>query len=439
MGNYLKKKSLIYPLVTFRILFGGLMAYSAWRFVDNGWIEKLFFEPDFFFKYYGFHWVSYMGDAWMYPLYGIMIASAIGIAIGFFYRLNTILFFLTFSYTELLDATNYLNHHYLVGIFALFLIFLPAHRAVSLDSRFGLVKGSETVPSWCIDVIKIQIIIVYTCAGIAKLNSDWLIHGMPLSIWLPEHTDIPILGYFFSLSGMGLFMSWAGALYDLSIGYLLLWRPTRLIAYSLVVIFHLLTYLLFNIGLFPFIMITSNMIFFSGKWHKRFYSWLSLDSASGSRHFVPRFSRPLIGAFVVFLFIQAILPFRHHLYEGDVLWTEEGYRFSWRVMLVEKVGLTTFYVKDRATGRSSEILNCDYLTTFQEKQMSIQPDFILQFAEYLSEHYVKEYGFVDPVVTADAHVALNTRTSKRLFSPEQDLLSLEDDFKHKDWIILAER
>ena len=56
-------------------------------------------------------------------------------------------------------------------------------------------------------------------------------------------------------------------------------------------------------------------------------------------------------------------------------------------MLVEKVGQATFYIEDAQTGRKTEVNNQDYLTTFQEKQMSIQPDMMLQFAHFLAKEY----------------------------------------------------
>ena len=101
----------------------------------------------------------------------------------------------------------------------------------------------------------LQLTIVYTCAGIAKLNPDWLFRAMPLAIWLPEHQDLPLIGYFFQFKWVAYFFSWAGAFYDLTIAYFLMNQRTRPVAYLFVVVFHLLTFLLFNIGLFPFIMI----------------------------------------------------------------------------------------------------------------------------------------------------------------------------------------
>ena len=133
MQQFISKQTPISPLITFRILFGVLMMWGALRFVWNGWVEKLYVEPTFFFKFYGFHWVEVLEETGLYVLFGVVIVSALCIALGLFYRIAAIVFFLSFTYIELMDATNYLNHYYLVCLFAFLLIFLPANRAFSLD------------------------------------------------------------------------------------------------------------------------------------------------------------------------------------------------------------------------------------------------------------------------------------------------------------------
>ncbi|MEL6925335.1 MAG: HTTM domain-containing protein, partial [Bacteroidota bacterium] len=292
-------------------------------------------------------------------------------------------------------------------------------------------------------IIILQLTIVYTCAGLAKLNYDWLFRAMPLAIWLPERQGIPVLGYFFQQEWFAYFFSWAGAIYDLSIAYFLMFKKTRPFAYFFVVVFHLMTWLLFNIGLFPFIMIFNTLIFFSAGFHQKLLSFIGYKSqpAAGTDEATQQYAyktvarnimQPLLLLFVV---IQLALPFRYLLYPSQLLWAEEGYRFSWRVMLVEKTGQTTFTVKDSATSKRSEIINGQYLTAFQEKQMNIQPDFILQFAHFLKREYEQKHGFINPIVTVDAHVALNGRSSQRFVDPEVNLAALEDGLGTKSWIL----
>lgn len=403
----------------------------------SGWIERLYGEPDFFFKFYGFEWVAPLSVSGMYWAYGIVGLSALGIMLGLFYRWSALVFWLSFTYTELIDVTNYLNHYYLVCLLGLLLIFLPAHRRFSLDVWRKPSLRVETVPAWCLYVIMLQVGIVYIFAGFAKLNADWLLRAMPLAVWLPPKADWPVLGHLFTQSWAAYAFSWSGALYDLSIPFLLLNRRTRPLAYVAVIAFHLLTRLLFNIGLFPFIMIFNTLIFFPASAHERWLRKLGYGSgATGKKLVFPKAQVSLLRAGLLGYFaLQLLLPLRFLCYPGNVLWTEEGYRFAWRVMLVEKAGQATFTVRDPQTGRQSEVDNTDYLTPYQEKQMAIQPDLILQYAHHLAKVYQQDYGIANPEVTVDGFVALNGRSSRRLIAPDVNLAAVEDNLWPKSWIL----
>lgn len=426
----------IYPLITFRILFGLLACLGTARFMYNGWIEKLFVTPRHFFKFYGFEWVERLDVTQLYILHWIIIFSAFFIAIGFLYRASIITFFLSFSYVELLDATNYLNHYYLVILLAFLMIFLPANANFSIDAKLFPNIKKETIPAWCIHVIIAQLCVVYFYAGLAKVQPDWLFRAMPLSIWLLEHQDISVLGYFFQFPVTARIFSWFGAFYDLTIWIFLLHPKSRPFAYIMVVIFHALTGLLFNIGLFPMIMITSTLIFFSGKWHERLYSIFRKKVIPPPYLKTPSLKRKIIYSFTgIYFLFQILFPLRSNLYKGNVLWSEQGYRFSWRVMAIEKSGTAMFFLEDKNTGQKVEISNNKYLTHFQEKQMCIQPDFILQYAQFIAEDYKKRYDIQNPKITADIFVALNRRASSRFIDPNINLLELNNSFQNKDWIL----
>ena len=101
---------------------------------------------------------------------------------------------------------------------------------------------------------------------------------------------------------------------------------------------------------------------------------------------------------------------------------------------MEKMGYTTFKVNDLDSGKSFYINNSDFLTPFQEKQMSFQPDFILEYAHFLGDHF-KGQGHKNIKVFVDSFVALNGRPSQRFVDPSVDLYKIEESFKHKNWII----
>ncbi len=413
------------PLATFRIGFGLMMCLSLLRFWYNGWIEKLYLEPAFHFSYAGFAWVKPLGE-WTYLLFAVAVISALLIAAGRLYRPAAIVFFLSWTYIELMDKTTYLNHYYLVSILAFLLIFLPADACYTLG-RARRCKA-DYIEWWTIGSLQLTIAVVYCYAGLAKLNSDWLLEAMPLSIWLPGKYDIPLLGDLLQQRWVHYAFSWTGAAYDLAIPFLLWWPRTRVLALVLVIVFHLLTRVLFPIGMFPYVMIVSALIFFGAETHQKWLSRLPLSRPGNEKTRRTRWAAPVV---CTVLILHLLLPWRYLIRPGELFWTEDGYRFSWRVMLMEKAGLAQFTVLDGATGERWRVSNDDFLTVFQEKQLSTQPDFILEFARFLGERS----GYAQPRVYVESYVALNGRLSQPYVDPKVDLLTISSTQPRTEWLL----
>ncbi|WP_337042503.1 HTTM domain-containing protein [Emticicia sp. 17c] len=436
MSNYFGKKVSAAPLAVFRICFGLMLLGSIIRFWSKGWINDLYIQPKFFFPFFGFEFVKPLGQ-YTYFLFAFCGLCAFLVAIGLFYRLSIIGLFASFSYIELIDKSTYLNHYYFISLVSFLMIFLPAHTYFSVDAYRNKRLLAQYIPNWCIDSLKLMLCILYFYAGLAKVNSDWLLQAQPLKIWLPARNDMPIIGEWFNKRWIPYAFSWFGCIYDLSIPFLLWRAPTRMFAYVAVVTFHVLTALLFPIGVFPHIMMVAALIFFSPVFHKnlirRISYWFRLpsDFIETTKSYFPAFYiKPL---FILFFTFQLLFPFRYLLYPGELFWTEEGYRFSWRVMLMEKAGYAQFTVKD-STGKQVVVNNNDFLSTLQEKMMSTQPDMILQYAHLLRDYYALR-GFQKPQVYVDSYVALNGRMGRPLISPTTDLAKETDSFKHKTWIL----
>lgn len=438
--KYLSKKTNAAPLAVFRVLFGLMMLLSIIRFWYHGWIEQFYISPNFHFKYYGFSWVQTLGN-YTYILFIISGTAAFLIALGYKYRIAMITFFLSFTYIELIDKTTYLNHYYFTSVVSFLLIFLPANAQFSLDAYLKK-KSYINIPAWTLDSIKLILGIVYFYAGLAKLNSDWLCRAMPLKIWLPSKYDMPLIGNnLMQKEWFHYAMSWSGALYDLLIPFMLLYKPTRKLAFTAVVFFHVFTGVLFPIGMFPYIMIVSTLIFFEASFHIKIIEFLNRNIffrfKKNTIQKITSFkikNKVLISIFVLFLSIQVLLPWRYILYPGELFWTEEGYRFSWRVMLMEKAGYASFKIVDGVSKKFFYVDNSDFLTSFQEKQMSFQPDFILEYAHYLGDHF-KSQGHKNIEVYVDSYVALNGRLSQEYVKKSIDLYKQKENFKHKNWII----
>ncbi len=419
----------IIPLVLFRFLFGIIMAISATRFVLKGWIETLYLSPTYHFTFFGFEWIRVPSEGILYTMYGTLILTSLMIAIGFLYRVSTIVFFFTFTYVQLMDKALYLNHYYFISLVAFLLIILPAHHNYSVDALMFKKIRRNSIPQLFPNVLKMQIGIVYFFAGVAKVNYEWLFDAMPLKIWLQSKVDFPILGYFFQFEWTAYFMSWAGAIYDLTVPFLLLNSKTRKPAFVVLVIFHLLTWFLFNIGMFPWIMMLGATLFFSAEEIKNIFPFFRNDTLNASKP-SQKVSPVITFTFIIFILIQILVPLRVHWLRGDS-WNEFGYRYSWNVMRVEKTGYAEFRCYDPTEGKWWTVYPASELSIFQQKQMAFQPDMILAYAHHIASKYENNIQ-----VYADVWVSKNGKISKRFIDPNQDLLQVQNcGFCSFDWVL----
>jgi vitamin K-dependent gamma-carboxylase len=400
-------------LAAYRAMFGALMLVATLRFFAHGWIAEYYETPAHFFTYDGFAWVKPWPAPGMYVHFAAMGVLAALVMLGIRPRASAVGFGALFAYAHLIDRTNYLNHYFLVIWLCVLLAALP--RATF----------SSTIPRWALWAMRAQVGVVYVFGGIAKLKYDWLVDAQPMRIWLRANGDFPVVGPLFEQPWVAYAFSWAGAAFDLAIVPLLLWRRTRLLAYALVVIFHLTTARLFHLGMFPWIMLASSLLFLPPEWPRR---WLRRPPPARD---APRAAPRWLGIFVA---LQILVPLRHFAYPGDVCWTEEGFRFSWHVMVMEKNGSVTYRVHEPSTGRRWEVVPTEYVTRYQARMASAQPDMILQLAHIIADDF-RARGVVDPEVRADAFVSLNGRRRARLIDPDVDLAKESASLLPARWIL----
>jgi hypothetical protein len=423
------------PLAVFRIFFALMVLISLIRFASYGWIDKLYIQPAYFFSYYGLEWIQPLG-MWTYGLYILCAIASIGVVLGYRYRLSATLLFLSWTYIELMDKTHYLNHYYAISLIALLMVWLPAAANYSLDVSRHPQRSSRTVPAWTIYSMMVMIGGIYFFAGIAKINSDWLLAAQPLKMWLPSKYDTPLIGRLLEHGWVAYAFSWCGMLFDVLIPFCLLSIRIRPFAFTMLVVFHLLTWVLFPIGIFPFVMIGCATIFFSARWHQDLLARLPLINRlpTSPNQYIRTSSK--VGGTIVSLIIiyHLVMPMRYLLYPspGDLFWTEYGFRYSWRVMLMEKAGYASFTVVDRNSSRRYTVDNDLYLTPIQQKQMATQADFMIAYAHYLADVYAEQYDLDDPAVYVDSRVALNGRRSQPYVRSDIDLTDLCDHLSAQD-------
>ncbi len=422
-------------LAVFRVLFGLAMARDAGHYISNGWAWAHYTQSEFLFKYYGFEWVQPLSDLGMLAVYVGMVVAGLAIAAGAFYRVAITYFFLAHTYAFLLSATHYLNHAYLINLVAFLLIWMPANRCFSVDAwRIERLRERAT-PKWCRFTLQAQIAIVYVFAAIAKLNPDWL-NGVPIAQWLgysAEHNPWAA-DVIASAEAVPLVM-YGGILFDLLIVPALLWRRTRALAFLLSIGFHMSNAMLFDIGIFPWMMLAATTLFFAEDWPRKvpglrrlFDDWPPVSTPTLAR----------IGLLWVpvslWLAVQIAMPLRHHFYPGDVAWTEEGHQFSWRMKLRSKRGRVSFRVRDPETGDEWRVYPERMISPRQAREMGGRPDLIIQLAHHLAEVESERVGHRVEVRT-DAFTSLNYRPLQRFIDRDVDLAATKMSLRHYDWIL----
>lgn len=420
------------PLIVFRIFFGFLVACESFGAIVTGWVKRVFIDPEFTFSFIGFDWLQPLPGYGMYCYFILMGFFGLAIMFGYRYRIAIIAYTLLWAGAYFMQKSSYNNHYYLLLLISFLLIFLPANRYASLDVKQDRVKEENTMPYWISFLFIIQIAIVYIFASIAKLYPDWL-DGTFTRNLLADSTKVIALKKLFLHKWFFMFIAYMGILFDLLIVPLLLFKRTRIFALIASLIFHLFNAVFLEIGIFPFFALTFALFFYEPETIRRLFlsKKPKLEDENLSQNFYGK--RILYFLMIPYLIIQIALPLRHHFIEGDVLWTEEGHRLSWRMMLRERNGYITIKIKDTISGEVSIYNYRKNLTDKQAQNLATKPDFIWQYCQHIKE----EYKGKPIAIYIDCKNSINRKEYKTLIDPKFDMAKAKwSHFKHNKWIEL---
>ncbi|MEM7151831.1 MAG: HTTM domain-containing protein [Myxococcota bacterium] len=428
-------------LAVFRMMFGVVMLVDFARYWIAGWIDLYYVTPAITFGYPWFEWVEPMPRVGMYVLFAVLMIASVAMALGFVYRGAAAVLAIGHGYVFLLAATHYLNHAYLLELLLVLMVFLPAADGLSIDAWRRPPRRRSYTPGWAPWLLRLQLGIVYIYGGIAKINWDWLA-GEPIRGWLrgratrADGMAAELLG---SEWVVGLVVQ-GGLWFDLLIAPALLWRRTRILAVVVSSGFHLSNAWLFNIGVFPWFMLVATTLFFEPNWPRRL-PWIGphIDRWLGpvpEPEDVPsnttgRWTLRWVG---LWLAVQLVLPLRHHVYPGNVAWTEEGHYFAWRMKLRSKSGSARFVLRDRDTGDSWVVDPRAELSPRQVRKMIGKPELILQYAHHLADRWQRERD-ANVEVRAQVHVSLNHRPRRPFIDSTVDLTQIEPSMWPATWIL----
>lgn len=432
MNKFLFKQVDNIGLVLFRAVFGLLISIEAFGAIFTGWVRRTLVEPPFTFNFIGFDFLQYLQGDLMYYYFVIMGIFGIFVMLGYKYKFSMIAYAIMWTAVYLMQKSSYNNHYYLMMLLCWIMAFLPANRWFSLDAKINPEVKNPAMPRWVLLILILQVWIVYTYASVAKFYPDWLDASMA-TLLMEGRKHYWLIGDLLQENWVHWAIAYSGIFFDLLIVPLLLWKRTRVVGFVISIFFHLFNSIIFQIGIFPYMSIAFALFFFSSEILKKRFLPKKILYA-GDEIIVPKHKNLIVGVFSIYFLFQLGLPLRHWSFKDDVLWTEEGHRLSWRMMLRSKSGSLMVYVADKETGKRKPYNYRILLGTKQQGSVATKPDIMWQLAQKIKA--VEAEKGRDVAVYMQATVRVNNGVYHPLTNPNVDLAAEEwHPFKHSEWIL----
>lgn len=421
------------PLIVFRIFFGLLLAVESFGAIATGWVRRVFITPQFTFSHIGFEWLQPLPGNGMYYYFVLMGICGLMVMLGFRYRWSLSLFATLWFSAYLMQKSSYNNHYYLLVLICLIMLFLPANRYASIDVKLNPRIQSLSMPQWCSWVMIGQIFIMYFFAAFAKFYTDWLDGTFPRLLFQGHEFESlqPLLGHRF----FHLFIAYSGIAFDFLIIPLFLHKKTRNIAFFAALFFHVFNAVFLQIGIFPFFALSFIVFCYPPDFiRKLFFKKKPELQLTNSSY---RSKNILIWFFIPYFIIQLIIPIRHLFIPHDVLWTEEGHRLSWRMMLRSRHADTQFRIIDKESNTLVPYNYREKLTPKQQSFVASNPDGIWQMAQIIKKEF--EAKNQDVAIYVDSKLSINGSPYQVFIDPNIDFTTAKwNYFSHDDWIIVPQ-
>lgn len=425
------------PLIIFRIFFGFLFACESFGAIITGWVRINLVDVKLTFSHIYMDFLQILvGGPQMYAYFALMGCVSVAVMLGYRYRLSIILLTLLWAGAYYIQKTSYNNHYYLLLVICFYMCFLPANRYAALDVRLGRVKEELAMPVYYSWIFILQVSILYVYGTIAKFYPDWL-NGTFTQI-MYQGTNIPqAFKDFVTQKEFYIAIAYLGILFDGLIVPMLLWKKTRTLAIMASLIFHLFNSVTLQIGIFPYFALSFAVFFYPSDQMRRLFfkkkPAFVISEGYTDQVLQRSLSKGAVIILSIFMLFQLLLPLRQHFIKGDILWTDEAHRLSWRMMLRSRGGYTNFIVKNKQTGERNFYPLETVLTPKQKARLNT-PDMIWQMTQYIKKEY--EAKGIEVVIYVDSWVSINGREYSRFVDPEVDFSTVRwDYFKHADWIL----
>ena len=422
-------------LVVWRICFGALMCLEGWGAIMTGWVRTNLVEPVYTFPFLDFEWLAGLaaGPA-MYVWFVLLGAAGLAVALGWRYRVSSVTLALLWSGAYFMQKTSYNNHYYLAVLLTWAMVLIPqAADRFSFDARR---RGweSSTHGYWITLGARLMLLLVFVYGSVAKFYPGWW-RGDFIATSFGAKAHYWLIGPLLQHELFQNFITVSAVFFDALVIPLLWWRPTRRWAFAGLVLFNVFNSIVFRIGIFPYLVLAFTVFFFAPEDIER---WLRLPRVATARADA---SRPwgvlATAAFCLFFCWQALLPLRHHLIPGNVTWTDEGHRLSWRMMLRSKSGSVRLQAVNPVTQEREAVPEYIRLSPKQKFRVATSPDFLYQWVQQLKHYYAEERGWpgVELYVT-HSKIYLNGLGPGPLYATDIDLAKVKwNTFGHNHWVL----
>ncbi len=420
------------PLIIFRIFFGFLFACESFGAIATGWVRENLVDVNFTFSHIYMDFLQVLVGSQMYVYFFVMGLASLAVMLGYRYKWSMLLLTLLWAGAYFIQKTSYNNHYYLLMIICVYMCFLPAASYKSLDVKANRVKEEHAMPLYFNWIFIFQVSVLYIYGTIAKFYPDWL--DGTFTELMYQSANIPdVFKNVFTQKEFYLIIAYLGIIFDGLIVPALLWKRTRTLGLIASLIFHLFNSATLHIGIFPYFALTFALFFYPSDQIRRIFLKKKSAIDTSERFTTPQLSKPVLGFLAVFMFFQFALPLRQHFIEGDILWTDEAHRLSWRMMLRSRSGYTSYFVEDKKTGERFLYSTHGVLTRKQDARLNTS-DMIWQMAQHIKKEYAAQGKEV--AVYADSWVSINGREYSRYVDENVDLASVPwNYFSHSPWIL----
>ena len=433
INNFLFKQIDNSALIVFRVFFGLLIFLESVGAIFTGWVKRTLVAPEFTFSFIGFEWLQPLPGNGMYYYFAIMGLFGFLVMIGYKYRWSMLGFAILWAGVYFMQKASYNNHYYLLMVLSFVMVLVPANTYLSVDVLQNPKNKSVKMYNWQKWLVIGLMTIAYIFGAINKVYADWL-HAIPVQQFMLAKKHYFLIGDILQERWVHYVLSYLGIIFDALIVPALLYKPTRKIAFGLAIFFHLFNSIVFQVGIFPFLSLAFCLFFFDAKTIRNIFlkkKALYVDNKIE----LPKNINIIKYGVLLFFVIQIALPLRHWFIQDNVLWTEEGHRLSWRMMLRTKSGVISYKVIDKATGKSEIIDYRKMVSAKQANMLSTKPDVIWQFVQRLKAQYKKEGKEIE-VYALHSKISVNGKKHQPFVDPKIDLASVTwSSLKHSDWLL----